>query len=153
MIENVELISQVALILYDHLSEVSAVISIAGAIISIRQFFKIKKYRKEIINDLRKTTMHKACDLLKKAQADCRKLLSNYRGQNNGEIYDAIQESIDLAIGELNQEASDSDVINQIQESSKELKGIRENGESANNLHGLLGNAIIQCNQIIGKIR
>ncbi len=151
MKDIIELIRQASLL--DYTSWISSVISIIAATVSIRQFFKIKKYRASIVVDIRRITIQKVSEHLKKAQADCRKLLNHNRGQKYDEIYMSIQENLDNAGNELNQKELDSNIRSQLDKTDKELKAIRVSGESADKLHGMIGNAIATCNHITGEIR
>lgn len=151
MTDTIELVRQATFL--DYISWISSVISIIAAGVSIRQFFKIKKYRASIVVDIRRITIHKVSEHLKKAQADCRKLLSHNRGQKSDEIYMSIQENLDNAGNELNQKELDSNIRGQLDKTDKELKAIRVSGGPADKLHEMIGNAIAICNHITGEIR
>ncbi|WP_421284745.1 hypothetical protein [Aeromonas veronii] len=144
-------------------------ITIAGTIltaigtgVTLWQASKVKAYREQIAFDLRKIHLAEVGDLLKHAQDEGRKLLSQVQQMNRGKsiitITDSIQSYIDKAVNLIHLGGPDADLRSQILGSQAKLREFQhsqdddEKKQCVSDMHTLIQDSISMCGERISNL-
>ncbi|KZY36776.1 hypothetical protein A3754_01220 [Alcanivorax sp. HI0083] len=145
------------------------IITIAGTVltaigtgVTVWQASKVKSYRDQIAFDLRKLHLSEVAELLKRAQDEGRKLLSQVQQLNRGKsiltITDAIQSYIDKAVNLIHLNGPDSDLRTQILQSQQKLRQFQntedenEKRQCVSDMHTIIQDSISMCSERVNSL-
>lgn len=133
-----------------------------GTGVTLWQASKVKAYRAQIAFDLRKIHLSEVSELLKRAQDEGRKLLSQVQQLNRGKsvltITDSIQSYIDKSVNLLHLSGPDSDLRGRILESQEKLRGfqktkdVEEKTQCVSDMHSLIQDSISMCKERVSNL-
>ena len=140
----------------DILTWIGTGLTAIGTFVTLWQAGRVKKYKDQVAFDLRKLSISEAGEILRRGQEDCRKLLkSGGRGQSTVNICDLVQERLDQALNRFNQKDHDQDIKEKLISANGLLHEIRsgqEIGQKSGELHILLQEAVLLCNERLMEI-
>ncbi|MBS0042872.1 hypothetical protein KFE26_11220 [Shewanella sp. M16] len=138
------------------------ILTALGTAVTLWQALKVKAYRDQIAFDLRKIHLSEIGELLKRAQDEGRKLLSQVQQLNRGKsmisITDDIQSYIDKSINLLNLSGPDTDLRNQILASQGKLRdfqkteNMEEKKQYVSDMHTIIQDSISMCKERISNL-
>lgn len=145
------------------------IITVAGTIltaigtgVTLWQASKVKAYREQIAFDLRKIHLSEVGELLKRAQDEGRKLLSQVQQLNRGKsiitITDSIQSYIDKAVNLIHLSGPDADLRSQILDSQTKLREFQrtqdeeEKKQCVSDMHALIQDSISMCGERVSNL-
>lgn len=133
------------------------ILTVIGTAVTLWQASKVKVYREQIAFDLRKIHLSEVGELLKRAQDEGRKLLSQVQQLNRGKsmisITDNIQAYIDKSVNLLHLNGPDIDLRNQILESQIKLRDFQQTNDTeekkqcVSDMHTLIQDSISMCKE------
>ena len=135
----------------DYITIAGAIVTLIGTAVTIWHARKTRRYSIKVAHDLRKLYASEIVENLKRAQDDCRKLLTNIQQLNRGKSHTAITESIqrhlDHSLNLLPLDGPDSDVRELINDSQSKLRdfqnaGPKSKSNCASDLHTRIQDAI-----------
>lgn len=110
---------------------IGTILTAIGTFYTLYQSGRIKKYKKEILEELNRINLIQVSELLKNAQAETRKLLypdsQIARGTNLIEVINSIQKSIDDSLSLVNLDDKDKVLRNKIIDSQKKFRDYNSN--------------------------
>ena len=133
------------------------ILTAIGTWVTLWHASKVKGYREQIAFDLRKIYLSDVSEILKRAQDEGRKLLTQVQQLNRGKsmiiITDNIQSYIDKSVNLLHLSGPDSDIRSQILEAQTQLRDF-QNTEDADakkqcvsDMHALIQDSISMCKE------
>ena len=138
------------------------ILTAIGTGVTLWQASKVKAYREQIAFDLRKIHLSEVSELLKGAQDEGRKLLSQVQQLNRGKsiipITDSIQSYIDKSVNLIHLNGPDADLRNQILESQTKLRDFQRTEDSeekkqcVSDMHALIQDSISMCKERITNL-
>ncbi|WP_048608557.1 MULTISPECIES: hypothetical protein [Providencia] len=133
-----------------------------GTGVTLWQASRVKAYRDQIAFDLRKIHLSEVGELLRRAQDEGRKLLSQVQQLNRGKsmisIADDIQSYIDKSLNLLHLNGPDSDIRNKIIGSQEKLRNFQttqdvdEKKQCVSDMHTLIQDSISMCKERISNL-
>lgn len=133
-----------------------------GTAVTIWQALKVKAYREQIAFDLRKIHLSEIGELLRRAQDEGRKLLSQVQQLNRGKsmisITDDIQSYIDKSLNLLHLSGPDTDLRKQILDSQGKLRDFQktddvgEKKQCVSDMHIIIQDSISICKERISNL-
>lgn len=143
---------------------VGTILTAIGTGITLWQASKVKAYRRQIAFDLRKIHLAEVGDLLKRAQDEGRKLLSQVQQMNRGKsiitITDSIQSYIDKAVNLIHLDGPDVDLRKKILEAQVKLREFQhiqnekeyEKRQCVSDMHTFIQDSISMCVERISNL-
>ncbi|MEE2001406.1 hypothetical protein QWY20_08065 [Alkalimonas sp. MEB108] len=138
------------------------VLTAIGTVVTLWQASKVKAYRDQIAFDLRKIHLSEVGELLRRAQDEGRKLLSQVQQLNRGKsmisIADDIQSYIDKSLNLLHLNGPDTDIRNQIIASQEKLRNFQSTHDVSkkrrfvSDMHTLIQDSISMCKERISNL-
>lgn len=139
---------------------VGTVITAIGTTITVIQAIKVKKYKAQIMLDVRKINIYEIIEQLKKAQDGCRKLKSEVRqmnrGKNSDKICMSIQGNIDSSVALLHLNGPDCDIRKLIVHAQDNLANFDFEDDPSgivSKIHASIQDAISLCKEHIDLIK
>lgn len=133
-----------------------------GTAVTIWQALKVKAYREQIAFDLRKIHLSEIGELLRRAQDEGRKLLSQVQQLNRGKsmisITDDIQSYIDKSLNLLHLSGPDTDLRKQILDSQGKLRDFQKTDDvdkkkqCVSDMHIIIQDSISMCKERISNL-
>ncbi|MFA5632696.1 MAG: hypothetical protein WC997_14395 [Porticoccaceae bacterium] len=141
---------------------VGTILTAMGTTATLWQASKVKAYREQIAFDLRKIHLSEIGELLRRAQEEGRKLLSQVQQLNRGKsmisITDDIQSYIDKSLNLLHLSGPDTDLRSQILASQGKLRdfqkteNIDEKKQCVSDMHTIIQDSISMCKERISNL-
>jgi hypothetical protein len=138
------------------------ILTVIGTGVTLWQASKVKAYREQIAFDLRKIHLSEVSELLKRAQDEGRKLLSQVQQLNRGKsmitITDSIQSYIDKSVNLLHLSGPDLDLREQILDSQTKLRDfqkttdVAEQKQCVSDMHALIQDSISMCKERVSNL-
>lgn len=133
-----------------------------GTGVTIWLALKVKAYREQIAFDLRKIHLYEIGELMRRAQDEGRKLLSQVQQLNRGKsmisITDDIQSYIDKSLNLLHLSGPDTDLRQQILDSQGKLRDFQkaddvdEKKQCVSDMHITIQDSISMCKERISNL-
>jgi hypothetical protein len=133
-----------------------------GTAVTIWLALKVKAYREQIAFDLRKIHLSEIGELMRRAQDEGRKLLSQVQQLNRGKsmisITDDIQSYIDKSLNLLHLSGPDTDLRKQILDSQGKLRDFQktndvdEKKQCVSDMHIIIQDSISMCKERISNL-
>lgn len=141
---------------------VGTILTAIGTGVTLWQASKVKAYRRQIAFDLRKIRLAEVGDLLKRAQDEGRKLLSQVQQMNRGKsiitITDSIQSYIDKAVNLIHLGGPDTDLRKKILGAQIKLREFQhfqnehEKRQCVSDMHTFIQDSISMCVERISNL-
>lgn len=105
---------------------IGTILTAIGTFVTLYQSGRVKKYKREILEELNRVNLIQVSELLKNAQSETRKLLypdsQIARGTNLNEVVSTIQKSIDESLNIVNLGDKEKILRNKIIDAQKKLR-------------------------------